>query len=161
MRFVLPTPLVCAVALGASAAPPADLEHFEKKIRPVLVEHCFQCHSAAAAAKNKLRGGLSLDTRDGLLAGGDSGPSLDKAKPADSLLLKSLRYHDDPKMPPKGKLPAEIIADFEKWVAAGAPDPRVGTGGRASAARQSYHCGGGCAGLDVGDCRQPSGGDGE
>jgi hypothetical protein len=130
MRFVFSCLLVCSLLTPTlRAAPPAALDHFEKKIRPVLVEQCYQCHSAEAAAKNKLRGGLSLDTRDGLLAGGDSGPALDKAKPADSLLLKSIRYHDDPKMPPKGKLPAEVIADFEKWVAAGAPDPRVGTGG--------------------------------
>ena len=129
MRFVLPLLLVCCVEFGAPAATPDDLEHFEKKIRPVLIEHCYSCHSADAAAKNKLRGGLSLDTRAGFLAGGDSGPTLDKDKPGDSLLLKSLRYLDDPKMPPKGKLPAEVIADFEKWVAAGAPDPREGTGG--------------------------------
>jgi hypothetical protein len=99
---------------------------FEKKIRPVLVEHCYACHSAEAQAKKKLRGGLLLDTSAGLLAGGDTGPAIVAGKPKDSLLLKSLRHEGDLKMPPKGKLSPAVVADFEAWVARGAPDPRTG-----------------------------------
>jgi hypothetical protein len=104
-----------------------QVEFFEKKIRPVLTEHCYSCHSAEAAARNKLKGGLLLDTRDGLLAGGDSGKVVVPGKPADSPLIAALKYDGDVKMPPKGKLPDAVIADFEKWVAMGAPDPRTGT----------------------------------
>jgi hypothetical protein len=107
------------------AAPsPAGVEFFEKKIRPVLVEHCYSCHSETA---NKTRGGLALDSRAGLERGGDSGPALVRGKPGDSLLIKAVRYtHPDLRMPPKGKLPHEVVADLEKWVALGAPDPRTG-----------------------------------
>ncbi|MBY0513391.1 MAG: DUF1549 domain-containing protein, partial [Gemmataceae bacterium] len=118
----------------ATAEPPAptpeQVEFFEKRIRPVLTEQCYSCHSAEAATKKKLKGGLQLDTRAGLLAGGDGGPVVVPGKPADSPLVRSLRYDGDVKMPPKGKLPDAVIADFEKWVAMGAPDPRGGTTGR-------------------------------
>ena len=95
---------------------------FEAKIRPVLVEKCYSCHSAAA--KN-LRGGLLLDTKQGLLAGGDSGPAIEAGKPDESLLIQALRFEGF-EMPPSGKLPAQVIADFEHWVRIGAPDPRTG-----------------------------------
>lgn len=112
----------------SSAAGPdaAGIEFFEKKIRPVLVAHCYQCHSAEAAKAKKLRGGLLLDSRDGLLKGGDSGPSLVPGKPTASLLIKAVQ-HDSLKMPPKGMLPAPVIADLAKWVEMGAPDPRDGS----------------------------------
>ncbi|HXG10340.1 MAG TPA: DUF1553 domain-containing protein [Gemmataceae bacterium] len=101
------------------------VDFFEKKIRPVLVEHCYQCHSAEAEAKKKLRGGLRVDSREGLLKGGDSGPAIVPGKPEESLLIQALRYADGLQMPPRGKLPAAIVADFETWVRQGAPDPRV------------------------------------
>ncbi|MFO0825484.1 MAG: DUF1553 domain-containing protein [Gemmataceae bacterium] len=107
----------------ASDADP-KAEFFEKKIRPVLVEHCYACHSAEAEGKKKLRGGLKLDTKDAVLAGGDSGAAIAPGKPAESLLLKSMKYDGDIKMPPKGKLPDAVIADFEKWLKDGAVDPR-------------------------------------
>src|SRR5688572_29563705 len=93
--------------LGHSAFPadPKGIEFFESKIRPVLVEHCYQCHSAEALTKKKLRGGLLLDTREGLLKGGDTGPALVPGKSKESLILQSLRHSGDLKMPPKGKLP--------------------------------------------------------
>jgi hypothetical protein len=95
---------------------------FENKIRPVLVKECYSCHSAES---KKSRGGLVVDTRDGLLKGGDTGPAIQPGKPTESLLLKALR-HDEIEMPPKGRLANEIIADFERWIAMGAPDPRKG-----------------------------------
>jgi cytochrome c553 len=110
------------------AADPKGVEFFEQKIRPVLVEQCQKCHSAEAEKSNKLKGQLLLDSKAGLAAGGESGALLDAKEPKNSLLLKSLRYDGDLKMPPKGKLPDAVIADFEKWVAMGAPDPRDGTG---------------------------------
>ncbi len=99
------------------------IEFFERKIRPVLVQNCYSCHSVEA---KKQKGGLLLDSREGLLEGGDSGPSIVAGKPKESLLVKAMRYTDpDLKMPPKNKLPEEVLADFEKWIAMGAPDPRV------------------------------------
>lgn len=110
----------------AHAAPPAPdgNDFFEQKIRPVLVRHCYACHSAEA---KKLKGGLRLDTRDGMRRGGDSGPALVPGQPAKSLLLQALRY-EGPEMPPKGRLSAAVVADFEKWITSGAPDPRTDAG---------------------------------
>ncbi len=106
-----------------------QIAFFEKKIRPVLVEQCYSCHSTEAASKKKLKGGLLLDSREGLLAGGDSGPAIVPGKPEKSMLIETLKYAGDVQMPPKGKLPDAVLADFEKWVAMGAPDPRSsGTG---------------------------------
>ena len=100
----------------------ADLEFFEKKIRPVLVTHCYECHSADA---KKLGGELLLDSSDGVKKGGETGPALDGSNPDTSLLIKAIRYTDDSlKMPPKGKLPDSMIADLETWVKNGAADPR-------------------------------------
>ena len=117
-----------ALALSPSFAFAADagsVAFFEAKIRPVLIEQCYSCHSADAASKKKLKGGLKLDTKDSLLAGGESGPSLVAGKVEASLLVKALRGKDVSQMPPKGKLPEAVIADFEAWVKAGANDPRT------------------------------------
>ena len=98
-------------AFAASPAP-GSVTFFEEKIRPVLAEHCYKGHSAKAV---KLKGGLRLDHREGLLKGGDTGPAIASQKLEDSLLLKSLRHPDkDLLMPPDGQLPAEVIANFEK-----------------------------------------------
>jgi cytochrome c553 len=110
----------------APAQSAEGLAFFESKIRPVLVEQCYSCHSADAKAKKKLKARLYLDTREGTLAGGDSGPALVAGKPAESILLKALKGDEYSLMPPKGKLPAAVIADFEKWIAMGGPDPRTG-----------------------------------
>ena len=108
---------------------PKGVEFFEAKIRPGLAEHCYACHSADARKNQKLKGGLLLDTRDGLLRGGDSGPAVVPGKPAEGTLPKALRHDGDVKMPPKGTLPDAVVADFEAWVKMGAPDPRDGKGG--------------------------------
>ena len=110
---------------AAAADPPGGEAFFESKVRPVLVQHCYKCHSSDAVKAKKLKAGLLLDTRDGLRAGGDTGPVVVPGKPAESLLLKTLRYDGEVKMPPAGKLPNAVIADFEKWVTMGAPDPRT------------------------------------
>ena len=100
-----------------------SLAFFESKIRPVLVEQCYSCHSQEAATKGKLKGGLYLDSRDGMLRGGDTGPALSSEHTEESLILKALRY-EEYEMPPSGKLSVKIIEDFERWVAQGAIDPR-------------------------------------
>ncbi|MBQ16856.1 MAG: hypothetical protein CMJ65_07000 [Planctomycetaceae bacterium] len=122
--------LLLAGAIDAADDSPAalsavDTAFFEKKIRPVLVKHCYACHSTRAAKSKKLRGGLNLDSRSGVRSGGDSGPALVAGKPDQSLLLESLQYKSL-EMPPKGRLPAAIIADFGEWIRRGAPDPRRG-----------------------------------
>ncbi len=97
-------------------------EFFEAKIRPVLIERCYSCHSVEAA---KAKGGLKLDSRDGLRAGGDSGPAVVPGKPDESLMLQAIeRGGDVEPMPPKGKLPDPVIADFRRWIQHGAVDPR-------------------------------------
>ena len=125
---LLLVPAPRAVAADPAKPPdPAALEFFEKKIRPALAQHCAGCHSADADKAKKLKGNLYLDSRDGVLKGGDTGPAVVPGKPADSLLLKTLKYAGDVQMPPKGKLPDAVVADFEKWIAMGAPDPRGDT----------------------------------
>ena len=111
-----------AICAGAARAQSPQLDHFERKIRPVLVEQCQVCHSAAL---DEPMGGLRVDSRDALHQGGQSGPAVIPGKPGQSLLLKALTYKDAQlKMPPTGKLPDNVIADFEKWIAVGAEDPR-------------------------------------
>ncbi len=106
------------------ALTPEQERFFESKVRPVLATHCAKCHSSSAA---KLKGGLRVDSREGLLHGGDSGPAIVPNRPDESLLVQAVRYRDDDlRMPPKGKLPDAIIADLESWVRMGAPDPRIG-----------------------------------
>lgn len=114
---------------GMSEPAAADREgvrFFESRIRPVLIEHCYECHSAES---DEVGGGLLVDSRAGLLRGGESGPAIVAGRPESSLLLTAIR-HGEPKlaMPPEGageKLSDEVIADFERWVRMGAPDPRV------------------------------------
>jgi hypothetical protein len=113
--------LVCAPGRAAESDS-SGVEFFEKKIRPVFVEHCYECHSGAAEQSNKLKGGLWLDSGKGIRDGGDSGAVVTAGKPAESLLIKALR-HQGPEMPPEIKLPDTIIADFEAWIAAGATVP--------------------------------------
>src|SRR5688572_20040312 len=119
--------LVAAVWVGpASASEPAPegVAFFEKRVRPLLVKHCYSCHSAEA---KKLKGELRLDTRDGVLKGGASGPAVVPGDPGKSLLVKLVRHADESeRMPPKEKLSAAEIADLEAWVKMGAPDPRTG-----------------------------------
>ena len=103
---------------------PEQLAFFEKKIRPVLATKCYQCHSAES---EKVKGGLLLDTREGIRMGGETGHGVTPRDLKDSLVIKAIRGDiKDALMPPKEKLPADVIADFEKWVLMGAPDPRDG-----------------------------------
>ena len=110
--------LVVFALTGAVKDDPAGVAFFEKKIRPVLVKHCFKCHS-----KKKPKGGLRLDTRQAIRRGGESGPAVVPGKLNKSILIQAIR-HETFKMPPNGKLSKRQIADFEHWIQIGAPDPR-------------------------------------
>ena len=121
--------LTAAIETKINPAPgPEQIAFFEKSIRPVLANKCYKCHSAEA---EKVKGGLLLDTREGIRAGGDSGHAVVPGSLTESLLITALHYADkDTAMPPEksgGKLPDDVIKDFEKWVLMGAPDPREGT----------------------------------
>ncbi|MDB5298643.1 MAG: Protein of unknown function (DUF1553)/Protein of unknown function (DUF1549)/Planctomycete, partial [Phycisphaerales bacterium] len=101
-----------------------DVEFFEQKIRPLLVEKCYQCHSAQA---KKLKGGLLLDTKRGVLQGGDNGPAIIAGDPDHSRLIEAVRWgNKDLQMPPKERLTPEQVANLATWVKQGAPDPRTG-----------------------------------
>jgi hypothetical protein len=113
--------LSSAVSPLRAAEPAADAEFFEKRVRPVLAEHCYKCHSAQA---KKLKGGLLLDSRDGLLKGGEGGPVLVPGRPEKSRLVEAIGYKNpDLQMPPRSKLPDAAIADLTAWVRMGAPWP--------------------------------------
>lgn len=124
-------PVLAAAAVTLSAAPakknaitPEQREFFEKKIRPVLVEKCYDCHSEESG---RMKGDLVLDSRDGIRVGGERGPGIVPNKPDESFVIQAIRQTGRIAMPPEkkgGKLPDEVIADFEKWVSMGAPDPR-------------------------------------
>lgn len=121
--------LLTLLLLGAPAASPAADEvpgpaagaFFTMRIQPVLEQHCYECHSARAP---KLRGGLRLDSRDGMRSGGDNGPAVVPGNVAGSPIVAALK-HEGLAMPPKRRLPDAIIADFEAWIKMGAPDPRT------------------------------------
>jgi hypothetical protein len=112
---------VCSASIG-QADDAAKVEFFETRIRPVLVEHCYECHSAQSKG---LKAGLFVDSADGLRVGGDSGPAIEPGDSQSSLLMQALRY-ESTEMPPQGKLPDSVIADFAKWIDSGAIDPRSG-----------------------------------
>ncbi len=116
--------LVAALPVGAVAEElaPEEAKFFEERVRPVLVKYCYECH----AEGEKIKGGLRVDYKDGLVHGGDSGPALVPGDAGASLLYLAVSYEDpDYEMPPKERLPDEIIGDIRKWIEMGAPDPRV------------------------------------
>ena len=114
--------LLCLGVASVASAAAVDVEFFESRIRPVLVERCYSCHNSAEQADS----GLAVDSRAGLLAGGDSGPTIVPGDPDSSYLMKVLRHEiEGVKMPrDTGKLDGATLADFATWIAAGAPDPR-------------------------------------
>ena len=138
----------CAIVAGlgwwakadevASTNPsPEQVEFFETKIRPVFANECFKCHSEEA---KKLKGELRLDTRAGMLKGGDTGAAVVPGEPEASLLIKAVRYKDqDTAMPPKKKLSDAQIADLEAWVKMGSPWPeKVAPAAPVATERKAY-----------------------
>jgi len=127
-----------AVLLGGRllAAPtPAQIEFFEAKIRPILAQECYECHSTGT----KKKGGLVLDSRPGWQAGGESGDVIKPGDPEGSLLLQTIKHqHEDIKMPKAGaKLDDKVIADFEQWIRDGAADPRDAAPSKAEIAKET------------------------
>src|SRR3954452_14323037 len=119
-----------AAAAHVHAAPdPAAVEFFEAKVRPVLADRCYKCHSAKS---EKLKGGLLLDTRDGMLKGGDGGPAVVPGEPDKSKLIEAVKWSDpDLQMPPKQKLTDQQVADLTQWVKTGAAWPESAGGATA------------------------------
>ncbi len=117
--------LLVTAFCGRVPAADVDRDFFESKIRPVLVARCYKCHSEQAG---KAMGGLLLDSRESTRRGGDSGAAVVPGEVDSSLLMSALRY-ESYEMPPDGRLPDAVIADFARWITAGADDPRDGAGG--------------------------------
>ena len=144
----LRTPLAIALLGGLPAAvagqtptpDAAKVEFFERKIRPLLVENCYNCHSANTNAK----GGLRVDDRNGLIQGGGGGPAVVPGKPEESLLIQAIRQEDVLKMPPKKTLSAEQVADLSKWIEDGAAWPEVPDGDFAVSQSQTRSTSVGC-----------------
>lgn len=112
---------------------PEGAAFFEEKIRPVLIERCYSCHSAQAKPP---KAGLRVDTRAGFRKGGDSGRAIESGRPDDSLLIRVLEHSSEiAQMPPDGRLPDAVLADFREWIERGAPDPRPDDEGGECAAR--------------------------
>ena len=118
--FALNIGLLTGFASFAKAVEDASTEFFEKRIRPVLVEHCYECHSAGSKS---IKGELRLDTRETIRKGGESGTGVVPGDLERSSIISALKF-ETVEMPPKGKLSDSVIADFEKWIADGAIDPR-------------------------------------
>lgn len=131
-RFRILRYLVCSVVIAllcSDRVSNADegVEFFEKKVRPVLVKHCYQCHSAES---DDLKGGLRLDVKAGWQLGGESGdPAVVPGKPDESSLIRAIRHDGDASAMPPGKprLSDQIVDSLIEWVRRGAPDPREGT----------------------------------
>jgi hypothetical protein len=117
--------LIAACAVASEPADPEGIALFESKIRPILVQHCYGCHSSES---KEIKGGLLVDSRKGLLAGGESGPAIVPGRPDEGWLLDALK-HESFEMPPDAKLSDQVVADFETWIKRGAPDPREGEPG--------------------------------
>jgi cytochrome c553 len=126
LKAIVPL-LVLLISFVASAAVPTasqgEIDYFESNIRPIFADNCYSCHSENA---KKLKGDLKLDTTEGILKGGSSGPAIVPSDPAGSLLIKAVRYTDpDLQMPPKKKkLSDDEIRKLETWVKMGAPMPQ-------------------------------------
>ena len=118
------------------AEPTAEqLEFFESKVRPILVERCYECHSAKL---EEPKGGLKVDSRSALLAGGETGPAIVPGKPKESLLIDAINYGDVYQMPPKSRMPADEIAILTKWVEQGAPWPKEADPAAAGAVAKAF-----------------------
>ena len=126
---VLGASLAASFGAATQALSSAQTQFFENKIRPLLTAECYKCHSRQA---ERVKGGLFLDSREGLLKGGKNGPAIVPGNPEKSLLIKAVSYTDpDLEMPPKGEqLTAAQIADLTAWVKMGAPDPRIAPAGQ-------------------------------
>lgn len=124
VSLILTSVFLCCGTTAVTAEPPtaSEIEFFESRIRPVLVEHCYACHNSASDAQ----GGLAVDHRAALIAGSDHGAVIDPSDPGKSRLIAVISHQIDGLEMPEGgaKLDDEVIADFRRWLSMGAPDPR-------------------------------------
>jgi cytochrome c553 len=124
--FAMTLGMASLFAAAAGAEPTAEqAEFFEKKVRPILVERCYECHSEKTLATNEgeAKGNLRLDSRQRMLTGGDTGPAIEPGAPDKSLLVQAIRYDGVYLMPPIGKMPDDEIAILTKWISEGAVWP--------------------------------------
>src|SRR6476661_4222638 len=121
--LLLTVAIPCGLAGRISASEAED--HFERRVRPLLIERCQKCHAGTMH-----KGGLRLDSREAVLKGGETGPAVVPGKPDESLLMHAVRHRDGLAMPPKGKLNESQIAALEQWIKAGAvwPGPAPAAG---------------------------------
>jgi hypothetical protein len=137
-RLLPPILLSLAAALYVTTSPlrADEGEFFETKVRPVLVQHCYGCHSGQA---KKLRGGLRLDSREAMLTSGDSGPAITPQQPGKSRFIEAVTYKNvELQMPPRGKLPEAVIADLTTWVKMGAPWPKQSASAETGSATSAF-----------------------
>ena len=124
-----------AMSVAAVEISAEHRDFFENKIRPILANHCLECHSSE---KGKIKGGFNMDSREEVLKGGDNGVALKPGDVSGSSMIAAVEWKDDLQMPPKKKLSDEQIADLKAWVAMGAPDPRQGAGGGPRATKKDH-----------------------
>lgn len=123
MQLFRCTILILLLVGPVSANDTAGVHFFETHVRPVFVNHCYECHAESAES---VKAGLFLDSRGGVLKGGESGPAIVPGDSSQSLLMKAITYGDhDLQMPPKYKLDDQDIRRLREWIDMGAPDPRV------------------------------------
>ena len=122
MPILMKWTFIVNICLFCNVSGNPQIDFFEKKIRPILINECYQCHSE----EQKIEGNLRLDWKGGWLNGGDSGQAIIPGQLGKSLFIQAIRHgNEELKMPPKKKLTAQQIEDLEKWVVMGAPDPRI------------------------------------
>lgn len=133
LMFVLGAVFTASTSAAPKPLTSGERDFFEKKVRPVLVQHCYECHSTKS---KKVKGGLLLDSYDAWMSGGDSGEVIIPGKPEKSMLLAAVEHEEDGmEMPPKYKLKESEIAALEKWIKMGAPDPRRGNAKKIEASK--------------------------
>ncbi len=134
----LANPLAAAPPEEASPETAEQIAFFESKVRPILVEHCYECH---ATDSESIEAGLLLDSKWGWETGGDSGPALIPHAPEDSLLIEAVKYEENiiSGMPPQSKLAAEKIEILEQWIEMGAPDPREKVSGEGNSTKEKFN----------------------
>ena len=118
LGLVLGLFVFCGTSESVASPGPGDDEFFERRVRPILATHCISCHGPKMQ-----KGGLRLDAEEGFLRGGTSGPVVVEGDAETSLFIEAVEFDSDPKMPPKGKLPANVIDDLKQWVKTGAEWP--------------------------------------
>ena len=120
LAIILTASSILTQRAAADPPTPQQVEFFEKSVRPILANHCFECHGS-----KKQKSGLRLDSRSALMSGGHTGKGMIPGKPQESLIVQAITYREELRMPPKAKLSDEQIAVITTWVKQGAPWPET------------------------------------